>query len=66
LDVGAGRDFAAGLEKVVGGSDDVEDSGVCDGEGDGRARSVVLMVAIMIWVQTWQKVRKERRKKEGL
>jgi len=39
LDVGGGRDFAGGLEVVVVvGRDDVEDSGVSEGEGDGRVR----------------------------
>lgn len=42
LDVGGGRDFAAGFEEVVVGRDDVEDSGVCDGEGDGKAWLVEL------------------------
>jgi len=46
LDVGAGRDFAAGLEVVVDGRDDVEDAGVPEGDGEGRARSEELTVAI--------------------
>ena len=39
LDVGGGRDFAGGFEVVVVvGRDDVEDSGVSEGEGEGRVR----------------------------
>ena len=47
LDVGGGRDFAADLEVVAAGRDDVEDSGVCDGEGDGRARLAELTEAMI-------------------
>ena len=39
LEVGAGRDFAGGLVVVVGGRDDVEDSGEHVDEGDGETRS---------------------------
>jgi hypothetical protein len=46
LDVGAGRDFAAGLEVVVDGRDGMESSEECDGDGDGRARSEVSTVAM--------------------
>jgi hypothetical protein len=43
LDVGGGRDFAGGLEVVVViGRDDEEDSGVWDGEGDGRGLLVAM------------------------
>jgi len=46
LDVGGGRDFVAGLGVVIVGRDDVEDSGVCDGDGDGRSRLVELTEAM--------------------
>ena len=46
LDVGGGRDFVAGLEVVVVGRDDVDDSGVCGGDGEGRARLVELTEAM--------------------
>jgi hypothetical protein len=61
LDVGAGRDFAAGLEVVVDGRDGMEASEECDGDGDGRARSEVSTVAMVrIWISAWQD-EKERR-----
>ena len=45
-DVGAGRDFAGGLEVGVDGRDGMGPSEECDGDGDGdgRARSDVLTV----------------------
>jgi hypothetical protein len=48
LDVGAGRDFAGGLEVAVDGRDGMGASEECDGDGDGdgRARSEVLTVAM--------------------
>lgn len=48
LDVGAGRDFAGGLEVVVDVGDGTGVSEECDGDGDGdgRARSEVLTEAI--------------------
>jgi len=46
LDVGAGRDFAGGLEVGVDGRDGMGASEECDGDGDGRARSEVLTVAM--------------------
>jgi hypothetical protein len=44
--VGGRRDFVAGLEVVVVGRGDMGDSGVCDGEGDGRAWLVELTEAM--------------------
>lgn len=44
MDVGAGRDFAAGLEVVVDERDGEGDER--DGDGDGRARSEELKEAI--------------------
>jgi hypothetical protein len=48
LDVGAGRDFAAGLEVVVDEKDGAGDSEERDDDddGDGRARSEELTGAI--------------------
>jgi len=46
LDVGAGRDFAAGLEVVVDERDGMGASEECDGDGDGRVKSEELAVAM--------------------
>jgi hypothetical protein len=46
LYVGAGRDFAAGLEVVVDERDGEGDPEERDGDGDGRARSEELTGAI--------------------